>query len=55
LGMVWGEQAAERFFLKALPSASVKNAPVGDSASDHCCGADGPDSTKDRPGRPPSR
>ena len=53
LGMVWGEQAAERFLLKALPSPSVKNASIGDSASDRCCGAGGRDATKDRPVRPP--
>lgn len=34
LGMVWGEQAAERFFVKAPPSASVKQSPVGDPAQD---------------------
>jgi XapX domain-containing protein len=28
LGMVWGEQAAERFLVKRPPSASVKKSPV---------------------------
>ena len=53
LGMVWGEQAAERFFVKAPPSASVKQSPVGDPAQDG--GAGRPDSIKERPGSSPVR
>jgi XapX domain-containing protein len=49
LGMVWGEQAAERFLFKAPSPQSVKSAPVVDSAADQGCGA------KNLPGRPPNR
>jgi XapX domain-containing protein len=55
LGMVWGEQAAERFFVKAPPSAGVKMPPVGDGASDQSCGADKADPIKQWPGSPPIR
>ena len=48
LGMVWGEQAAERF-LKAPPPPNVKSAPVVDSAADQSCRA------KNLPRRPPNR
>lgn len=55
LGMVWGEHAAERFFVKAPPSAGVKMSPVRDPASDHSCPADKADPIKQRPGTPPIR
>jgi XapX domain-containing protein len=35
LGMVWGEQAAERFFLRVPPSASAKNKSGGNGTSHH--------------------
>ena len=55
LGMVWGEQAAERFLRKAPPSARVNHGPASYSAFDRRGSADGSESVKDRPGRAPSR
>jgi XapX domain-containing protein len=55
LEMVWGEQAAERFFLKAPPSASAKNISSGNTTSDPWSGADGLKASKNRPDPAPSR
>ena len=55
LGMVWGEQAAERFLVKAPQPAAVKEPPVSDSDSDDSGGDDKPDPIKQLPGSPPIR